>query len=510
MNAVRGVNDGDGGRDAMELRLESAWHLLGLKKQVKGCDVRRTKIVATIGPASDSNEVIEQLVAAGVDVLRLSFAHGDLPSCIERLRRIRAVAPLVAIMVDIPGPKVRSGSFGSSPVPLILNSEIELHEGFGETSTSTSIAVERDGILSGLSVGDKIHIGDGGVSLEVTALGSSVGAVVISGGSVMGKPGLSLPSSLMQDQLPTPDDRERIEALRSEEFEILAVSFVRNAVDVQSVRSVLNRPDVMIMSKIETAEGVENLTEIVECSDAIMVARGDLGVRLPIEDVPHLQKEIVRQGIRFARPVVVATQMLESMTHSQVPTRAEVTDVANAVLDGASAVMLSGETAIGHDPVAVVRTMDRIIVRTELGFDYKKWGASLGVQEVAGSRSQAMRTTAAITGAAWRAAMEENATVIVACTRSGMTARAISRFRPPMPILAITPSEKTARQLRSSWGVNDVLISEQTEMGELTALAIEHLKKIGLVKVGDAVVVMAGSENSEASTTDTVRMAFVR
>ncbi|NBV26536.1 MAG: pyruvate kinase, partial [Actinobacteria bacterium] len=222
----------------------------------------------------------------------------------------------------------------------------------------------------------------------------------------------------MHDQLPTADDRERIEALRGEKFEILAVSFVRSRADVAAVREALQRDDVMIMSKIETAEAVDALIEIVEESDALMVARGDLGVRMPIEDVPHLQKRIVKEGIRFARPVVVATQMLESMTHAQVPTRAEVTDVANAVLDGASAVMLSAETAIGNDPVAVVTTMDRIILRAEAGFDYQKWGSSLGVQEVSGTRSEAIRITAAMTGAAWRAAMEEEAAAIIACTRS--------------------------------------------------------------------------------------------
>ena len=326
----------------------------------------------------------------------------------------------------------------------------------------------------------------------------------------MGKPGLSLPSSLMHDQLPTADDRERIEALRSEKFEILAVSFVRSRADVAAVREALQRDDVMIMSKIETAEAVDALIEIVEESDALMVARGDLGVRMPIEDVPHLQKRIVKEGIRFARPVVVATQMLESMTHAQVPTRAEVTDVANAVLDGASAVMLSAETAIGNDPVAVVTTMDRIILRAEAGFDYQKWGSSLGVQEVSGTRSEAIRITAAMTGAAWRAAMEEEAAAIIACTRSGMTARAISRFRPPMPILAITPSHFTARQLKSSWGVNDVLVSSSTDIDDLVHQGIEHLRADGTVKSGDYVVVMAGSDDGGLSTTDTVRMVAVK
>jgi pyruvate kinase len=471
--------------------------------------VRRTRIVATIGPASDSDDKLKELAMAGVDVFRLSFAHGDIPSGIERLRRVRAIAPELAIMVDIPGPKIRAGSFGTSPVPLAVGDDITLEEAFGEASTAERITVERDRVLAQLKVGDRVHIGDGGVSLMVTQTGSHVTARVTSGGAVMGKPGLSLPSSIMDDRLPTEDDRLRLEALRDEEFEILAVSFVRSGFDVESVRAVLSRPDVMIMSKIETSEGIENLHEIIEHSDSLMVARGDLGVRMPIEEVPHLQKEIVRLGIRYARPVVVATQMLESMTHAQVPTRAEVTDVANAVLDGASAVMLSGETAIGDDPVGTVVTMDRIVRRAEESFPYAEWGAGLGIQELVASSSQAQRVTAAITGAAWRAAMDENAVAIVACTRSGLTARAISRFRPPMPIVAITPTASTARQLRSSWGIQEIFVTPISDIDGLCDYAVTQLKETGYAKSGDPIVVMAGSSSNLASVTDTVRMIIV-
>ncbi|HEY5093169.1 MAG TPA: pyruvate kinase [Acidimicrobiales bacterium] len=470
--------------------------------------MRRTRIVATIGPASDSDEVLLNLVKAGVDVFRLSFAHGDIPSGIERLRRVRALAPDLAIMVDIPGPKIRAGSFGTTPVALTLGDHIELSEGFDETSTAQNIVVERLHVLAQLQIGDKIHIGDGGVSLLIEQPGPRPKAMITSGGSVMGKPGLSLPSSLVNDRLPTDDDRERLEALRTESFEILAVSFVRSAFDMVSVRTALSRDDVMLMAKIETGEGVENLEEIIAVSDAIMVARGDLGVRMPIEEVPHLQKEIVRHGVRFARPVVVATQMLESMTHAQVPTRAEVTDVANAVLDGASAVMLSGETAIGDDPVAVVTTMDRIVRRAEEYFDYEGWGSGLGVQQI-GAGTRSTRITAAITGAAWRAAMEEKAVAIVACTRSGMTARAISRFRPPMPIVAITPSDATARQLRSSWGVEEIYVSPAQDIDELCEVAVTRLKRSGIAKSGDPIVIMAGSTSGGAQITDTVRMLIV-
>jgi pyruvate kinase len=471
--------------------------------------VRRTKIVATVGPTSEDEQTIAELIEAGVDVFRLSFAHGDVETGIARLRRLRALAPDVAIMVDIPGPKIRAGSFGSKPVDLDVDQRVTLVEALGETSDAARITVEKIGVLGALRVGDLVHLGDGGVSLEVASISPTVEGVVVSGGAVMGKPGISLPSSIISERLPTFEDRERLEALRTEEFEILAVSFVRSAFDIVSVKSVLSRDDVMIMAKIETAEGVDSLSEIVEVADSIMVARGDLGVRMPIEEVPHLQKRIVREGIRFARPVVVATQMLESMTHAQVPTRAEVTDVANAVLDGASAVMLSAETAIGADPVAVVETMCRIVERAEANFPYRKWGNELGVQEVVGHRSEAMRITAAMTGAAWRAAMEEEAVAIVACTRSGMTARAISRFRPPMPILAVTPSHKTARQLRASWGVTDFVVTDATDMDDLTDVAVERLKAAGIAEPGDAVVIMAGSDRGGKSLTDTVRMAIV-
>ncbi|MGH3732517.1 MAG: pyruvate kinase [Acidimicrobiales bacterium] len=471
--------------------------------------MRRTRIVATIGPASESDDKLKELAEAGVDVFRLSFAHGDIPSGIERLRRVRAIAPDLAIMVDIPGPKIRAGSFGTLPVPLGVGDETQLVEAFGKPSTADRITVERHRVLSQLNVGDPVHIGDGGVSLVVTHVGSKVSARVTSGGSVMGKPGLSLPSSIMDDRLPTEEDRQRLETLREEEFEILAVSFVRSGFDVESVRAVLSRPDVMIMSKIETGEGIENLHEIIEHSDSLMVARGDLGVRLPIEEVPHLQKEIVRLGIRYARPVVVATQMLESMTHAQVPTRAEVTDVANAVLDGASAVMLSGETAIGDDPVGTVVTMDRIVRRAEESFPYGEWGAGLGVQDLVSSSTQARRVTAAITGAAWRAATDENAVAIVACTRSGLTARAISRFRPPMPIVAITPNPSTARQLRVSWGIQEILVTPINDIDGLCDYAVAQLKETGFAKSGDPIVVMAGSSSGGTAVTDTVRMVIV-
>jgi pyruvate kinase len=240
-----------------------------------------------------------------------------------------------------------------------------------------------------------------------------------------------------------------------------------------------------------------------------MVARGDLGMRLPLEDIPFHQKRIIRSGVRFGRPVITATQMLESMITSLVPTRAEVTDVANAVLDGTSAVMLSGETAIGLDPVLVVSTMARIVQRTERDFDYANWGASLGVQEVS-SDAPLRRITAAITGAAWRAALEEDAAAIIACTQTGATARAISRYRPAMPIVAVTPHERTVRQLSMSWGVETLVSQHSANNDDHIWLAVQQAADAGFASPGDVVVVLAGSSYEKDHVADTMRIVRIR
>jgi pyruvate kinase len=240
-----------------------------------------------------------------------------------------------------------------------------------------------------------------------------------------------------------------------------------------------------------------------------MVARGDLGLRLPLEQVPYVQKMIIRNGVRFGRPVITATQMLESMTTAAVPTRAEVNDVANAVLDGTSAVMLSGETAIGAHPVTTVETMARIISFTETYFDFARWGAELGIQQLSSEPGSPTRVTAALTGAAWRAAMEQNANAIVVCTRSGATARAISRFRPPMPIIAATPHSEIARQLALSWGVETLVVPEAGNLDDVVRTATDAARAAHLVESGDVIAVVAGPPDDSERITDTLRIRRV-
>jgi len=471
---------------------------------------RRTRIVATIGPASSSPEVLEALVAAGMDVARVSFAHSATDTAIDLIRRIRKIAPQIGILPDLPGPKIRSSAFPKRGVMLETGGEVEIAPGSKTPkSSATRIGVAVDEVVASLAEGDLVSLGDGGISLVVLGRrGDEVVARVRSGGKVVGRPGVTVPSDRITLATPTPEDLERVAALVAEGVEAIAVSFVRRSEDIDTVRDAIGHSDTMLVAKIETAEAIDNLDAIVRSADAVMVARGDLGIRLPLEDVPFHQKDIIRCGVRFARPVITATQMLESMIASPVPTRAEVSDVANAILDGTSAVMLSGETAIGNDPANVVSTMSRIVERAERDFDYVNWGAGLGVQEVSGD-APLRRITAAVTGAAWRAALEEDVAAIIACTHSGATARAISRFRPSMPIVAVTPHERTARQLSMSWGVAALVSEHPGNSDEGIWSAVEEAVRAGFASSGDLVVVIAGSPYEKDPVADTLRLVRV-
>jgi pyruvate kinase len=446
-----------------------------------------------------------------MDVARVSFAHSTIADAISLMRKIRKIAPHIGILPDLPGPKIRSSAFPKRGVVLEAGAEVVLAPGStAPTSTATRIGVALDEAVASLDEGDLVSLGDGGIALVVLGRrGEEVLARVRSGGRVIGRPGVTVPSHKLALATPTPEDFERITALVAEEVEAIAVSFVRRAEDIEAVREAVGNSSTMLVAKIETAKAIDNLDAIVRSADAVMVARGDLGIRLPLEDVPFHQKDIIRCGVRFARPVITATQMLESMITSPVPTRAEVSDVANAILDGTSAVMLSGETAIGADPVNVVSTMSRIVERAERDFDYVNWGAGLGVQEVSVD-APLRRITAAITGAAWHAALEEDVAAIIACTQSGATARAISRFRPGMPIIAVTPHERTVRQLSMSWGVQTLVSEHSGNTDDGIWSAVEKTVEAGFAASGDVVVVIAGSPYEKEPVADTLRLVRIR
>ncbi len=470
--------------------------------------------MATIGPASDAPSTLRALAAAGMDVARVPMAHGSLGDALQRVRRIRDAVPGVGIMADLPGPKIRCAAFPDGGVDLVTGSRVTLVAAIdGVGSTDSRIGVCHPDLVAGLRSGDPVALGDGGVILLVERdADADDGAVALvqSGGRVQGRPGVTAPAGRIPIATPTAEDLERLEAMVAERVDVVAVSFVRSAVDIEAIRAAAGADCPMLVAKIETPEAVASLDGIVAVADAVMVARGDLGVRMALEDVPHIQKHIIRTAVRFGRPVITATQMLESMVYAPVPTRAEVADVANAVLDGTSALMLSAETAIGADPVTVVATMARIAQRAERHFDYLGWGAGLAPQSVVGNAFSPARLTAATTAAGWRAAIEEDAACIVACTRAGHTARAISRFRPAVPIVACTPSERTARQLTLSWGVRTITLGEVSSTDEIVWFAVQAVVQAGYAAAGDVVVVLAGSPTEPEPATDTMRLVRIR
>jgi pyruvate kinase len=478
---------------------------------------RRTKIVATVGPASEDPRTLRRMVAAGMNMARLSLSHGPVEQTLERMRRVRRVAAEagqpIGILADLPGPKVRTASFPEAGVYLVEGDPTELVPDDGQmTSDWRRIGVDEPDQLARLQPGDTVALGDGGIQLVVEEVrGERAAARVHTGGRLRGRPGVSLPPNRVSIETPTGEDLRLLDAVCQAGVDAVAISFVRRGADVDRVRASAGDDPPMLIAKIETQEAVDALDEVIGASDGVMVARGDLGIRCALEDVPHYQKAIIRAGVAYGRPVITATQMLESMLQAPAPTRAEVSDVANAVFDGTSALMLSGETAIGHDPVGAVSTMARIAARAEREFDYVRWGRDLGAQQVQETRGAPapVRITAAISAAAWRAATDAQASAIIACTNSGATARAISRFRPTVPILAATPSPRTARQLSVAWGITPIVIERYATTDDIVWFAIKAAVDVGVVKTDDVVAILVGAPEEPDPATDVLRLVRI-
>jgi len=478
---------------------------------------RRTKIVATVGPASDDPAVLAALVEAGVDVFRLGLAHGSLDEHLDRVVRIRSVAEaagkVVGVLADLPGPKVRASAFPDDGALLAEGGRVELVPAQpGGRSSVRTIGVEHPALLAEVGPGDQVALGDGGVVLVVEDVdGRRALARVVGGGRLVGSPGVNLPPERVTAAVPTPHDLRLLDAVAAAGVDAVAVSFVRRADDVRTVKRAAGPDGPMVVAKIETPSAVEDLEAILAESDGAMVARGDLGVRCALEDVPHIQKRIIRIGVAFARPVITATQMLESMVLAPRPTRAEVSDVANAVFDGTSALMLSGETAIGRYPVAAVRTMATVAERAERDFDHLAWGSRLGRQQLSESQGAdpAVRIQTSLSSAAWRAAIEVEAAAIIACTNSGNTARAVSRFRPSAPIIAATPSAATARRLAMAWGISPLVVGRYSSTDDIVWFAVKAAAESGLVARDDIVAVLVGSPVEPDPTTDVLRLVRV-
>ncbi len=474
---------------------------------------RRTKIIATIGPASESEDVIRQLVRAGMDVARIGLAHGPKDDQIEKFRRIRAVAAdegrHVGILVDLPGPKVRCAPFGPGGIELLQDDRIRLAPGHG-ASTGEVVEVGYETLLTDVHPGDRLSFGDGNVVVEVEERASDgVKARVVHGGHLQGSPGMHIPSDRLRITSPTDADLDLVDTFVELGTDMIAVSFVRSAHDIRRVGVEPAPRGPLLVAKVETRAAVDNLEGIIEAAGAVMVARGDLGAECDIEDLPHLQKHIIEECIALGRPAITATQMLESMVQSPIPTRAEASDIANAVFDGTSAVMLSGETAIGRDPVNAVATMARITERADERFDYTSWRQNIqAIRRRSGRDADEFGVTDAITMAAARAAAELNANAIVCLSSTGFTVRSVARFRPTMPLLGMTFDERTAQQLALSWGTQPLIFREQDTPAATAAEAVATATRVGAVRSGDTVVVVSGSR-SGGHATDTLRIVTV-
>ena len=474
---------------------------------------RRTKIVATLGPASEDPARVAALLRAGVDVVRLNLSHGTIDDHLGRLATTRRIAAElgrpVAVLADLPGPKVRAGAFPEGGTDLAPGATVRFVPGTGPSGADV-ISVDYPRLLHDVEAGDRIVLGDGGISLRVVGRDHrALTAEVESGGRPQGRPGVHLSCERLQLFAPTAQDLELAEAVTAAGVEYVALSFVRRAADVVALREVVGRR-AGIVAKIETASALAELPAIADTADALMVARGDLGIDCPLEDVPHLQKHIIRHCVSVGTPVITATQMLESMIDATAPTRAEVSDVANAVFDGTDAVMLSGETAIGLHPELVVATMSRIAARAESEASYRQWATRLGSEQRTWSSDVTDRITLAVSHAAWQAAVDAGAAAILCCTRTGRTVRAIARFRPECRLVGLSPDPKTVRALSLLWGVEALQVEEYRSTDEMVWFAVETAVQHGVVEHGDIALVLAGAPDRHSSAaTDVLRIVRV-
>jgi len=472
--------------------------------------MRKTKIVCTIGPSTDNEEMMRALIKSGMDVARLNFSHGTLDyhkENIDMLKKLRdEMEKSVAIMLDTRGPEIRIKSIKDGKAELSDGDEFVLTiKDVDGDKTKASITYRK--LPSQVSAGTTILIDDGNIELEaISATDEDIICKVIHGGTISSNKGINLPKTHLE--MPYLSDRDKEDLLFGIENDVdfVAASFVRSKEDVINLRKYLDfngGHDINIISKIESSEGVENFDEILEYSDGIMVARGDMGVEVEFECLPGLQKKFIKKCYCSGKMVITATQMLESMISHANPTRAEITDVANAVFDGTSAVMLSGETAMGKYPILAVEVMSKIVTRAEE--DAFKMNAYGNVRY----DTDFSDITNALCDAACTTAKDMNASVIISVSKYGQTARRTSKFRPQVPIVAATPVKKTFHQLALSWGVYPVLARYQKTSDDLFIHAIDCAKQIDLVQKGDRVVIVAGIPLDTPGNTNTLRVATV-
>ena len=471
--------------------------------------MRKTKIICTLGPAVDDEALMKKLILAGMNAARFNFSHGTHESHLALLNKLRRVrdnmgAP-VATILDTKGPEIRVKSFAQGPVELKAGEEFILttQDGPGD---ARRVSVTYDNLHNELAPGCRVLIDDGLIELKVDRIeGRDIHCLVENGGTLSSNKSINIPDVNILLPSLTEKDREDIRFGVEQDFDFIAASFVRRASDVEDIRAELLKhggESVKIIAKIENREGANHLKEILEVADGVMVARGDLGVEIPAYEVPILQKEMISETVRQGKPVIIATQMLDSMIRNPRPTRAEVSDVANAVFDGASCVMLSGETASGRYPVEALETMVSTVLAAEGATNY--WGRFQRANfQADGSINDAISHTCCLT------AMDLKAHAILTASQSGRTARSISRFRPACPIVALTTTERTRRQLAITWGVHPFLSGSVDSTDRLFSLCVECARKEGVVSPGDTVVITAGVPIGLSGSTNLIKAQVV-
>ncbi|PTE87563.1 pyruvate kinase [Staphylococcus equorum] len=473
--------------------------------------MRKTKIVCTIGPASESEEMLEKLMKAGMNVARLNFSHGDHAEHKARIDSIRKVSKklgkTVAILLDTKGPEIRTHSMKDGGIELERDTEVIVSMTEVE-GTTEKFSVTYDNLINDVEEGSYILLDDGLIELQVKRIDKDNGEVVcdvLNTGELKNKKGVNLPGVKVSLPGITDKDAEDINFGISEGVDFIAASFVRRPSDVLDIRKLLEaqkNTTISIIPKIENQEGIDNIKDILEVSDGLMVARGDMGVEIPPESVPMVQKDLIRQCNKLGKPVITATQMLDSMQRNPRATRAEASDVANAIYDGTDAVMLSGETAAGLYPEEAVKTMRNIAVSAEGAQDYKK---------LLSDRTKLVETSLvnAIGVSVAHTALNLNVKAIVAATESGSTARTISKYRPQSDIIAVTPNPETARQCALVWGIHPVIKEGRKTTDALLNNAVATAVETEKVQNGDLIIITAGVPTGEKGTTNMMKLHLV-
>ena len=466
--------------------------------------MKRTKIVCTVGPGTDKFGILEDMMRSGMNVARFNFSHGSHEEQAERMQMVRDAVMIVnkpiALMLDTKGPEVRLGLFKKGKVFLEAGQQFTLTTDDVEGTKELS-SVNYKGLTGDVSVGDKVLLADGLVTLIIDAIeGNNIVTTVQNSGEIGNRKRVAVPDVALSLPPVSEQDEADLRFGCQQGVDFVAASFMQRGKDIVAIRRILEseKKDIKIIAKIENAEGVKNIDEILEVADGLMVARGDLGVEIPAEEVPVLQKMMIEKCNDLGKPVITATQMLESMIQNPRPTRAEASDVANAILDGTDAIMLSGETANGSYPVEAVATMTRIAEVTEKAAIYDSYSRAREDEE--------MTTTSAVCLASVRVAQNLGATAILTCTESGHTALSVARHRPDCKIIAVTPHEETIRRMQLCWGVEAIKGHEIINSDEMVKQAITGALGTGAIESGDLVVVTAGVPSGATGTTNMIRV----